>query len=170
MDTPRFQNYNQTSKLYKFHQRYTPQTYQWWISTTLRSITSRRTQNTNQYDSTLRSLLQGHTHLIRSLQNHNDLTTPKPTSIPLPTEHKPISSWPDQTSFSVYYLRKSFGFRNIDNILKEIQQTAAHNFSLSTKDRKKSLTLAKSPPSSNLPPTINLFRYLPNLDQLSTWI
>ena len=88
------------------------------------------------------SLLQGHTHLIRSLISHSNHThTHNPR--PLPVEHKPTSSWPDQTSITVDYLRKSFGFRNIDNIIKEIQQAASHNFSISTKEREKIIDIGE---------------------------
>ena len=94
-------------------------------------------------------ILQGHSHLIRQLQSlrhHSTITSKDSTqNIPhLPTEHKPISSWPSHTSFSIDQLRKSFGFRNIDTILPHIQKTSLPNYSISTKDREKILDLGET--------------------------
>ena len=91
-------------------------------------------------------ILRGHTHLIRTLEklpfltqtSQSDPHSPSPT---LPTEHKPISSWPSTTSFTCDQLRKAFGFRNIDPLLPQIQATSQHNFSISTKDREKIIDL-----------------------------
>ena len=78
-------------------------------------------------------ILRGHTHLIRTLTplssspnaSHSDIHTHRPT---LPTEHKPISSWPSTTSFTCDQLRKAFGFRNFDPIIPQIQSTSQNNF------------------------------------------
>ena len=91
-------------------------------------------------------ILRGHTHLIRALQSLPSSSNAYPTDTQmqrptLPTEHKPISSWPSTTSFTCDQLRKAFGFRNIDSILPQIQSTSQNNFSISTKDKETILDL-----------------------------
>ena len=87
-------------------------------------------------------LLRGHTHLIQSITAHP--LDPKIKNIPpLPVEHKPISTWPEQTSYSIDYLRKSFGFRNVDTIIKEMKATAQPNFSLSTSTKEKIIDIGE---------------------------
>ena len=93
-------------------------------------------------------ILQGHTHLIRQLRSLKNLssspqTKTSPSFPPLPTEHKPISTWPATTSFSIDQLRRGFGFRQIDSILPQIQQTSVPNFTISTKDREKIIDLGE---------------------------
>ena len=93
-------------------------------------------------------ILQGHTHLIRQLRTLKNLSSSPQTKTsqsfpPLPTEHKPISTWPATTSFSIDQLRRGFGFRQIDSILHQIQQTTVPNFTISTKDREKIIDLGE---------------------------
>ena len=87
-------------------------------------------------------ILRGHTHLIRSLQSPSILPNTTLTESPLtqpiiPTEHKPISTWPSHTSFTTDQLKKALGFRNIDHLVPHIQATSLPNFSISTTDKEK---------------------------------
>lgn len=93
-------------------------------------------------------MLRGHGHLIRSLQSlssqpKSSLTDTDVSKPPIPTEHKPLSSWPSQVSYTPDQPKKNFGFRNIETILPQIQQTCQSNFFLSVKDKEKVLDLGE---------------------------
>ena len=96
-------------------------------------------QNINQYDPTLRSLQYG--IFTTRAYTLNSVTSKPQWPHHTQTYQYTITNW-TQTN-SVDYLRKSFGFRNINNILKEIHETAVHNFSLSTKDPEKIIDIGE---------------------------
>ena len=84
-------------------------------------------------------ILRGHGHLVRSLDtfsssSKNLLNSDPPFRPPMPTEHKPLSGWSSDVSYTIDQLKKGFGFRNIENILSQIKETTHSNFSLTTKD------------------------------------
>ena len=92
-------------------------------------------------------ILRGHGHLVRSLDFFSSTSkSPKNSPSfrpPLPTEHKPLSSWSSDVSYTMEQLKKGFRFRNIENILPQIKETTQSNFSLTTKDKEKILDLGE---------------------------
>ena len=94
-------------------------------------------------------ILRGHGHLVRSLDtfsssSKNLLNSDPPFRPPMPTEHKPLSGWSSDVSYTIDQLKKGFGFRNIENILPQIKETTQSNFSLTTKDKEKILDLGET--------------------------
>jgi len=90
-------------------------------------------------------LLFGHSHLITeddSTNRHSPNTTPY--SIPMMrTIDRPIQNAPKSTSISIDQLRRGFGFRNVEPLIKEIKQTADH-FTISTLDRELTLDIGET--------------------------
>ena len=60
-----------------------------------------------------------------------DSSLPPP---PLRTHDLPVSSVPNDVSFTLDQMRRAFGFRNIDRHIKHIQETSIPNYSISTND------------------------------------
>ena len=81
-------------------------------------------------------LFPGHQHLLSDAPspttNEIDQPIPKPK---LRTHDNPVSSLPNDVSFTVDQLQRRFGFRNISNILHQIRETSQPNYSISTLDQ-----------------------------------
>jgi len=77
-------------------------------------------------------LLLGHHHLISKISTNP--TNTQHVYPPVRTVDKPITNATHQTVFSIDQLRKGFGFRGVQNIIKELQETST-NFRISTLDR-----------------------------------
>ena len=93
-------------------------------------------------------VLRGHGHLIRSINSLPSTTQIPPSNIdpprpPIPTEHKSISTFPSQVSFTTDQLKRAFGFRNIESILPHIKATSHSNFSITSIDKEKNLDLGE---------------------------
>ena len=88
------------------------------------------------------SLLPGHQHHLSnntepaSAESDSDL--PKP---PLRVHDIPVSSLPNDVSFTISQIQRGFGFRNVNNILQQIKETSKNNFSISTTDQEPILDL-----------------------------
>jgi len=74
-------------------------------------------------------LLIGHKHLITKPTTVNPIPPPNIRII-----DTPVANAPPYQTFNIDQLRRSFGFRNINNILNEIKATST-NFKMSTIDR-----------------------------------
>ena len=87
-------------------------------------------------------LLQGHQYLLsndtEATSTNTDTNLPKPK---LRTHDLPISSLPNDVSFTINQIQRGFGFRNINNIRKQIRETSQNNFSISTSDQEPILDL-----------------------------
>ena len=82
----------------------------------------------------------GHKHLI-SKPNHQ-ISPESKTYPPTRLVDKPITNAPHQSIFSIDQLRKGFGFRGVQNIIKELQETST-NFRISTTDRENIIDLGE---------------------------
>ena len=87
--------------------------------------------------SQIRSLLQtnrlkfGHNHLI-TVPNKNDTTTDDSVkSRPTRVVDTPILNSPKQAMYTIDQIKRGFGFRNVQSIIKELKQTST-NFGIST--------------------------------------
>ena len=100
-------------------------------------------------------ILQGHYHPITGTNNppstDSETITPTPTdpdiefpTPPLRPVDTPIPSIPQRVSFTHDQLRKGFGFRNIDNIIKHLKDTCHDNFSISTHDQEPTIDLGRT--------------------------
>ena len=80
-------------------------------------------------------LLPGHQQLLSNEPSPpaDEVETNLPKS-PLPTHDIPVSSLPNNVSFTVDQLQRRFGFRNIFPILQQIRETSQPNFSISSSD------------------------------------
>ena len=87
-------------------------------------------------------ILPVHQHLLSDTppnpSSEPDQSLPKP---PLRTHDIPISALPNDVSFTLDRLQRRLGFRNINNILPQIQQTSQQNFSISSTDQEPTLDL-----------------------------
>ena len=86
------------------------------------------------------NLLLGHHHLISKLPKLSNTTTH--AYPPMRTVDKPITNATHQSVFSIDQLRKGFGFRGVQNIIKELQETST-NFRISTMDRESIVDLGE---------------------------
>ena len=90
-------------------------------------------------------ILPGHQQLLSNdtqpQESEPDLLLPKP---PLPTHDIPISSIPNDVSFTTDQLQRRFGFRNIHNILTRIKETSMPNFSISSHDNEPIIDLGNT--------------------------
>ena len=80
-------------------------------------------------------LLPGHQDLLSNDLQPPEVETDSPIhEPPLRTHDIPISSLPKDVSFTLDQLQRRLGFRNISNIIKQLQETSKPNFSISSKD------------------------------------
>jgi len=97
----------------------------------------------------IRSLLQsnrlkfGHNHLI-TVPNKNDTTANEFSNAP-PTRvvDTPILNAPKKAMYSIDQIKRGFGFRNVQSIIKELKQTSS-NFGISTLDSEPILDLGET--------------------------
>jgi len=87
-------------------------------------------------------ILIGHHHLttLPTLKHSN----PEPRIIPnIRIEDKPLTGAPQATTLSIDQLKKAFGFRNIETIIKDIKATST-NLHISTLDREPVIDLGET--------------------------
>ena len=81
-------------------------------------------------------IMPGHQHLVSNSESTPSLEHDRlPTKPPLRTHDIPISSLPQDVSFTMDQIKRRFGFRKIKNIIKQIQLTSQPNYSISTSDQ-----------------------------------
>ena len=81
-------------------------------------------------------LMPGHQHLVSDTPSDSSPKSDLPPPTPkLRTHDIPISSIPKDVTFTIDQIQRRFGFRNVNNIIKQIQETSQPNFSLSSSDQ-----------------------------------